>query len=1012
MNHPKLRKRRLVCVSALALTTALIGCGSAVLAQSTDETAVRALLDRFFVAYQKEDLTGIESLLSARSTDLAATKQRIQKVFTETEQLEIKGLTIRRLTVDGTKAVARVNLELSAVDRKTKAAAAGFGKMALTLRAVKEDDVWKVWQFIPSAEDLAIALVAAQTDEERKSLLAAEPELVTIEMQRAVIKQGNRYLSQESFSQAIAVYNFAISIAEKLGDKVGVAQPLNNIGMAHKAQGNYPQALEYFQRSLKLGTELGDKLLVGTVLNNVGLIHSSQGTYAQALEAFQKSLALSQEVGNKSVIARTINNLGMVHYLQRNYDQALQYFEQSMALKQQLNDKPGMVTGLNNIGLIYADQGDFTHALDYYQRSQKLAEELGNKEVLASIVLNIGDVYNYQASYDLALKTYQQSLAIAEEIGTKDLLSQALSRIGDTYYLQGNFEKSLQYSERAGEVGRQIGSPERLWYARALAGKAHAAGNRFDQARLAFEESIAVIESIRAQLAGNEQQQEQFFENKLSPYQGMVQLLIAQNKNGEALAYAERAKARVLLDVLRSGRVNIAKAMTTQEQERERKLNNDLVSINNQISRESARSPSASSGPDLHEKLQRARVDYESFQTSLYVAHPELRVQRGEAQPATTEEIAALIPDAYGALLEYVVTGDKVYLFVATRRTATTQNTPDVKAYLLDIKRKDLVERAERFRKQLAARDLGFRDSARSLYDLLLTPAATQLAGKSSLIVVPDDVLWELPFQALQSAQNRFLLEDYAISYAPSLTVLREMIKLRRNRNQNRGKAVSLLAMANPALGSKTKERVKLTLRDDKLDSLPEAENEVKALAQLYGAAYSRVYVGAEAREERFKAEAPDATILHLATHGILNDAGPMYSQIVFSQPDSTSSEDGLLEAWEIMKLNLKADLVVLSACETARGRVGAGEGVIGLTWALFVAGSPTTLVSQWKVDSTSTTQLMLEFHRSLKNDLNDAKKEIGTARALRQAAMKLLHSNEYRHPFYWAGFVVVGDGS
>jgi CHAT domain-containing protein len=458
--------------------------------------------------------------------------------------------------------------------------------------------------------------------------------------------------------------------------------------------------------------------------------------------------------------------------------------------------------------------------------------------------------------------------------------------------------------------------------------------------------------------------------------------------------------------------VNVAKAMTSLELERERKLNNDLVSINNQISRESARSPSAPSDlADLREKLQRARVDYESFQTNLYVAHPELRVQRGEAQPATTEEIAALIPDASGALLEYVVTGDRVYLFVATRKTATTQNTPDVKAYLLDIKRKDLVERAERFRKQLAARDLGFRDSAHGLYDLLLKPAATQLAGKSSLIVVPDDVLWELPFQALQSAQNRFLLEDYAISYAPSLTVLREMIKLRRNRNQSTGKAVSLLAMANPALGNKTKERVKLTLRDDKLESLPEAENEVKALAQLYGAAHSKVYVGAEAREERFKAEAPDATILHLATHGILNDAGPMYSQIVLSQNDSTSSEDGLLEAWEIMKLNLKADLVVLSACETARGRVGAGEGVIGLTWALFVAGSPTTVVSQWKVDSTGTTQLMLEFHRGLKNDLNDAKGQIGTARALRQAAMKLLHSTEYRHPFYWAGFVVVGDG-
>lgn len=1012
MNHTKVRKLRFVSTAVLALAVVVMGCGWAVFAQSPDEADVRALADRFFAAYQKEDSAAIASLLSAKSPELAATKQRIQKVFTETEQLEIRNLRVHRLTVEGQKAIARVTVEMSAVDRKTGSAAVGFGKLALTLRAEKEDGVWKVWQFLPSGDDFAIALVAAKTDEQRKSLLAAEPELVTIEMQRAVVRQGNRYLAQDSFAQAIAVYNLAVSIAEKLGDKMGMAQPLNNIGLTHKAQGNYARALDYFQRSFKLGTELGDKVLLGTALNNIGLVHSSQGNYVQALEAFQKSLALYEAAGNKAVIARAINNLGMVHYLQRNYTQALQYFEQSMTLKEQLNDKAGAMTGLNNIGLIYAEQGDFTRALDYYQRSQKLAEELGAREVLGSILVNIGDIQSYQANYDLALKTYQHGLALAEQIGTKDLLSQALGHVGETYYSLGDFERALQYAERAGEVGRQIGSPESLWYARALAGKALSATHRLDEARNAFEEAIAVIESIRAQLAGNEQQQEQFFENKLSPYQGMVRLLIAQNNTGEALAYAERAKARVLLDVLQSGRVNIAKAMTAQEQERERKLNGDLVSLNVQVSHEKARSqPDSTRLADLKEQLQSTRVDYESLQTSLYVAHPELRVQRGEAQPVTADEIAALIPDSNGALLEYLVTDEKIDLFVATRRTTANQNTLELKVYSIDIKRKELVERSERFRKQLAARDLGFRESSRKLYDLLLKPAADQLAGKSSLIVVPDDVLWELPFQALQSPQNRFLLEDCAISYAPSLTVLREMIKLRRNRNRNARTPVSLLAMANPALGSMAMDRVKLTPGDDRLGSLSEAENEVKALAQLYGTANSRVYVGAEAREDRFKEEAPKATILHLATHGILNNGNPLYSQVVLSQIDGKASEDGLLEAWEIMKLDLKAQLVVLSACETARGRVGAGEGVIGLTWALFVAGSPTTLVSQWKVDSASTTQLMVEFHRNLRSEFDGARKRAVTAGALRQAALKLLHTNEYRHPFYWAGFVVVGDG-
>jgi CHAT domain-containing protein len=175
-------------------------------------------------------------------------------------------------------------------------------------------------------------------------------------------------------------------------------------------------------------------------------------------------------------------------------------------------------------------------------------------------------------------------------------------------------------------------------------------------------------------------------------------------------------------------------------------------------------------------------------------------------------------------------------------------------------------------------------------------------------------------------------------------------------------------------------------------------------LKKLYGPARSEVYIGPDAREDRVKAEAGKYREIYIAAHGKLNNTSPMYSHLVMSQPEGSEDEDGLLEAWELMKLDLKANLVVLSACETARGRVGAGEGIIGLSWALFVAGAPTTVVSQWKVESESTTKLMAGFHRNLKM-------RIGKAEALRQAELKLLAGSEYRHPFFWAGFVIVGDG-
>jgi CHAT domain-containing protein len=188
------------------------------------------------------------------------------------------------------------------------------------------------------------------------------------------------------------------------------------------------------------------------------------------------------------------------------------------------------------------------------------------------------------------------------------------------------------------------------------------------------------------------------------------------------------------------------------------------------------------------------------------------------------------------------------------------------------------------------------------------------------------------------------------------------------------------------------------------LGPLPDAERQVRSIAALYGPDRSTLYVGVEAREDRFKAEAPRYSILHLATHGVLDETSPLYSHVVLSPGAGGSSEDGLLEAWELMDLKLKADLVILSACETGRGRIAPGEGIVGTMWAAFVAGAQALLVSQWKVESVSTTELMTAFHAGLLR--GDGSK----AEQLQRASLALLRQPRYAHPFYWAGFVLVGN--
>jgi CHAT domain-containing protein len=475
----------------------------------------------------------------------------------------------------------------------------------------------------------------------------------------------------------------------------------------------------------------------------------------------------------------------------------------------------------------------------------------------------------------------------------------------------------------------------------------------------------------------------------------MIDVLVSQQRYAEALTFAEQSKARVLLDALQTGRANLRKTWSKEEREAEEQRRLKLVALNSQLTTESRRDkPDAARVAELKSVVEKTRLEYEDFETRLYVTHPELRLQRGEAPIVKAEELASFVQDSSSALLEYVVDDDKTFLFVVTKS--------DLRVYTLPLKRDELAKQTEAFRKQLAARDLGFRAPAAKLYELLLKPAEAQLRGRTNLIIVPDNTLWDLPFQTLVNTANRFVIEDAAISYAPSLTVLREMTQ-RRKVEAAHASPPTLLALGNPVVGSETLKRAALTLRDGKLDPLPEAEQEVKALGRLYGAARSMVYIGAEAREDRVKNEAAGAKILHFATHGILNNASPMYSHLALA--DGGAAEDGLLEAWELMQLDLHADLAVLSACETARGRIGAGEGMVGLSWAMFMAGVPSIVVSQWKVESAGTRDLMVGFHRGLMSS------RFTKSEALRQASLRLMKNPATSHPFYWGAFVIVGEG-
>ncbi|HWS86496.1 MAG TPA: CHAT domain-containing protein [Pyrinomonadaceae bacterium] len=878
-------------------------------------------------------------------------------------------------------------------------------------------------------DKLAAALLAAKAGAERDALLESSGPLVKGELSQALMLAGDKERERSNHARALEAYGLAHEVAERLDDRSRVADSLARHGMVHRARGDYPLALDYYNRSHALAEKIGDRVVAARTLNAIGNVYIFQGDPDLALRHYEESLRILEELKREGEVSRALNNIGNVRQMKGDLRQALQVYRRSLALKERLGDKSGIAQTLTNIGLIHSKQGDQQLALDYHRRSYALAEELGNRDGMARALNNEGNAHRNAGDYAKALASHQRSLKLKEEIGARDGVAQSLHNIGSVLAAEGKHAEALEHyrralamraalghranvaitlgdmalahlargegaaaleaSERAVALARRYNSADLLWQALTALGKSRAATARTREAREAFAEAVEIVEEMRGQVAGGELDRQGFFESKVAPYVELVSLLVGEGRGEEALAYAERAKARVLLEVVRGGRAALSESVTEAERKRERDLYERLVSLNGQLAVESQKaSPDAARVAELSERLRAARLAYRGFQSELYAAHSELRVRRGELRPLALADAAALLPDARTALAEFVVADAATYLFVLTRERAGAP--PRLRVNKIDVGRNELARRVGEFRGQLAARGLGFRRAARELHDLLLMPARQQLEGKTRVVFAPDAALWDLPFQALQTPDGKYLIESAEISYAQSLTVLREM---RHSRKAEATGAATLVAFGNPALGGETSNT----------PQLPEAEWQVLALRDLYGAARTRVYTRAEAREGRLKAEAGAARVLHLATHGVLDDASPIYSHLLLASEDGRGGEDGLLEAWEIMSLDLNARLVVLSACETARGRAAAGEGVIGMTWALFVAGSPATVVSQWKVEEWGTTELMLDFHRRYRD-------RPATAAALREAALKSLRDPRRAHPFYWAGFVVVGD--
>jgi CHAT domain-containing protein/Tfp pilus assembly protein PilF len=797
---------------------------------------------------------------------------------------------------------------------------------------------------------------------------------------------GNIHKALGNLDEAAAHYDEALRIFEELGDRRSSAVVTIGIGRVYYGRGEYKQAVASLERGLAMSEDLDDRVSIAAILDTLGNVYGDQGAYSRALGALHRSLEIRRTTGDKYAIAESENNIGLVHFSQGDYPLAIDAFKRGLRVSAEAGVSKGLAPeALFNIGRAAWRLGETTRARANFQEALALAERDGFKSLSAANLHALGQMALEAGRPGEAEELFQRALGIREEMKDQGGIAQSLNGLATQRLATGRFREAVDLAAQSTDIARRFEQLEWLWEAETLSGIAKRRLGDAEAARSDLLEAIAVVERLREQVAGPALGRERFFETKLSPYHELLDVAFASGRPVEALEIAERAKGRVLAEMVQRAPVDVALGMTKEERSEERRLRAALRSLNGQVLAERTKpSPDEGRLEALEAQRSTKRSEYEAVQIALYARHPELRVQRGEAAPFAFSDAGALVPDDSVAVLEYVVADEAAYLFAVTR----ADGVPRVDSFRLNVGRELLASRVRRFRERLASRDLLYGEEARALYDLVLAPAHAALAGKTHLVIVPDGPLWEASFQALQDEGGRHLVESAAVSYAPSLTVLRESL---REVPRQTGPP-TLLAMGKTDFGSKD------------LAPLPEAERQVRELRTLYGVERSAIYLGPEATEERFKAEAPRHRIVHIASHGFLDESSPFYSNVVFSPPSAGASEDGLLEAWELLDLKLGAELVILSACESGRGRVAPGEGIIGTMWALFVAGSKATVVSQWRVESVSTTELMTAFHQGL------ARGDGGKADLLRRATLELLRNPRYAHPFYWAPFVLVGN--
>lgn len=858
--------------------------------------------------------------------------------------------------------------------------------------------------------ELADRIIAAKDAAERLALLDASPELHTTALVDAFAVRSGMLVNQSRYDITEEFAAWSLRIAEQLGDPHSRANALSQLANCERIR--RPRALQLAWQHSDEAMAIAQSLNDADTLARVRVRHArvlEDNKAFPGIEILQNVTNLAEITEDTSIVAQAATHIARYLDSRGQHREAFVYSDIANQYARISGDPTALIGAAMNLAGAYAYTSDVELSLRYWNLAADLAESAGYMNILAGALgagasilgerepregleqLNraIARMEKVPAAqramvdmlrrrflihlelghFDAAERDLDRSIEIA---GSSDPVYAADNRLfrSQLAYERGQYEEALRLADSAKQASYTNDGPR---YVQALSLRCL---GRIDESMDIFEDMVA--QANAAQSGMSDPDRKLFFGDRRSAlHRELLDMLVEQGEIARALEIAEQMKARTLRRAVSHGPA-IASALTGEELARDRALNKRVSELQNVVAK--------AEGESLERaKVQLAdvRADLADFRQRIFVRRPELRAQ--QADNDLHVEVPAALDDV--TVVEYVVLDHATHVFVLAPRRNGERH---VVSYTVPVSSRDLRRAVERFTAAVEARSLRVNDAAAALSRLILEPIAPQLASATSICIIPHEDLWRVPFHALYDRVPLF--------YAPSIAVLAASASRPRSAEKP-----ALLALANPMVSARTATLYRSIYRDARLGAIPETETEVRKIARIYGKDRSRILIGEEARENVIKSEGDKYDILHIATHGVIDESAPMFSSLVLSASGGDDGlDDGLLEAREIVNIQLDADLAVLSACETGRVNSTYGSGVIGLSWALLAAGCRTTVVSQWKAQSAATADLMVEFHRQL---VNGASKP----QALHRAQQKLRRDPRYAHPFYWAPFVVLG---